>query len=41
MKWTLSDPRTNFTSGSKDGGIVHVSSRFVNTKILLFQLFTE
>ena len=41
MKWTLSDPRINFTSDSKDGGIVPVSSSFVNRKMLLFRIFSQ
>jgi len=33
MKWTLMDPRTGFTSGSKDAKIIASSSYFVKRKM--------
>ena len=41
MKWTLLDPRTGFTSGSKDARIIADSSSFVKQKSAFLNLFFE
>ena len=39
MKWTLLDPRTGFTSGSKDARIIATTSCFVKLKMCYFVAF--